>query len=468
MAIGKNFQIRAERFTPQIARARQLAASGKFDPVAGVSVTYNENNQELSTLNNGLVVPVVVPASGTSDLFARTTGMVVDSSIAGLSPWGLTYDIGGSATQTTDNRIANDRFNSFFGIAITQPLLKNFGTDVQLAQLRIARADRAISEWTLRERIIQVVTDTVNTYCELYFAKENLGVEERSRALAAQLLADNLKRAEIGVMSPLDVMQARADLAARDGKVLVATRVMLDNENFLKQLVTDEVFRVLQTRLEIASLPDLPDAKADKEKDFPLAFQMRPDYRQALLELQKRQINVVFARNQTLPRLDLVASFGINGIDSSLAESFQRVTGQNTNNLTWTTGIVGSLPIPNRTARGELEANKLETARGLVELKRLEQSILVEADNAAGQIETTRERIAATAAALDFAQKTLEAAQARLASGTTTTFEVLQFQRDLATAEINAVRARADHIRAIAAYARATGLTLVKNRITID
>jgi outer membrane protein TolC len=116
----------------------------------------------------------------------------------------------------------------------------------------------------------------------------------------------------------------------------------------------------------------------------------------------------------------------------------------------------------------QLEANKLEVAKALVELKRLEQLILIEADNAAGQIDTTRKRIEATTAALDFARKTLEAAQARLASGTTTTFEVLQFQRDLATAEISQIRARADHIRAIAEYARVTGLTLVRNGISIE
>jgi len=467
-ALSKNFQIRAEKLTPQIARARQLSASGKFDPVAEVSVTYDENNQELRTLNNELLAPTAEAGGETPDLFALSTGLEVDSSISGLSPWGMTYDIGGSTTRNTSNRISNERFDSFFGISLTQPLLRNFGTDVNLAQLRLARADRAISEWTLRERIIQVVTDTVNTYCDLFVATENLGVEERSRALSAQLLADNLKRAEIGVMSPLDVIQARADLASREERVLVARRTMLNNENFLKQLVTDEVFQVLSTRIEIAELPDLGGVKADKEKDFPMAFQMRPDYRQALLELQKRQINVVFARNQMLPRLDLVASFGINGIDTSLASSITRVAGQDNNNLAWTGGVVGSLPIPNREARGEAEVRQLETARALVELKRLEQAILVEADNAAGQIETARELIAATSAAYEFAQKTLDAAQARLASGTTTTFEVLQFQRDLATAEINAIRARADHIRAIAAYARATGLTLAKNRISIE
>ena len=93
MALGKNFQIRAARFTPQIARARQLSASGKFDPVAGVSVTYDEKNQELRTLNNELVSPVAVPGGETPDLFARTSGLVVDSSIAGLSPWGLTLSL---------------------------------------------------------------------------------------------------------------------------------------------------------------------------------------------------------------------------------------------------------------------------------------------------------------------------------------------------------------------------------------
>ncbi len=467
-ALAKNFEIRAEKFTPKIARARQLSASGKFDPTVEVSITYDENNTELRTLNSELNTPTLGPGGDTPLLFARTSGSELDSSITGLTPWGLTYDLGASSTRNTDNRLNNDRYNSFLGLNITQPLLKNFGTDVNLAQLRIARANRAISEWTLRERVIQIVTDTVNTYCDLFVARENLGVEERSKELSARLLSDNLKRAEIGVMSPLDVMQARTDLAAREERVLVATRSMLDSENFLKQLVTDEVFNVLQTRLEIDSLPDLPNVKANPEKDFPLAFQIRPDYRQALLDLQKRQINVVFSRNQTLPRLDLVASFGVNGIDTGLSDSLQRVTGQAGTNYTWSSGIVGSLPVPNRTARGNLEANKLEIAQGLVSLKRLEQTILVEADNAAGQIETTRKRIDATTTALEFARETLNAAQARLTSGTSTTFEVLQFQRDLATAEINQIRARADHIRAIAEYARVTGLTLVRNGISID
>ena len=70
--------------------------------------------------------------------------------------------------------------------------------------------------------------------------------------------------------------------------------------------------------------------------------------------------------------------------------------------------------------------------------------------------------------AREFAQATLDAAQARLNSGTTTTFEVLQFQRDFATAQVNELRARADFIIAVARYARLTGTTLDRNRIFLD
>ncbi len=465
LALAKNFSIRVEEFSPRIAKARQTSVSGKFDPIVSASATYSSSQTELRTLNNNLDVPTAVPGGDTPDLFNNQNGQEFDSSIAGLLPTGMTYDFGPSLTVNTDDRRDFTQYNSFFGLSLSQPLLKNFGTAVNLADVRTARADQSISQWALRAQIIDTITETIFVYCDLHFAIGNLGVERRSRSLSAQLLDDNSKRAEIGVMSPLDVMQARADLASREERVLVAERAVADNENFLKQLVTDQIPEVLSTGVTVTS-PTLPDTAApDVERDFVRVFQLRPDYRQALLDIQKRQINVVFTRNQALPRLDLVGSLGVNGIDKSLASSFERMSGGKNNNLAWDIGAIFSLPVPNREARGNLEISKLEALRSLVSLKRLEQAILVESDNAAGQIETARKRIEATRIAREFAQMTLEAAQARLASGTSTTFEVLQFQRDLATAEVSELRANTDFIKALAEYARRTGTTLDPGRI---
>ncbi len=469
MALARNFRIKVEEFSPKIAKAQQKSASGRFDPRLEASYTYDENQTELRTLNTDIDAPTVVPGDPTPDLFARQTGQEIDTAITGLLPWGMTYDIGPSLSIDTDSQRdpAFTRYNSFFGLSLAQPLLKNFGTDVNLADIRIARADRAISQWQLRQQVMDVVTETISTYAELYFSLDNLDVERRSRDLAGQLVSDNVKRVEIGVMAPLDITQARSDFASREERVLVAERAVADNENFLKQLVTDEIANLLETRLHIVE-PTLPETKINRRADYSRAFELRPDYRQALLNIQKSQITVIFTRNQALPRLDLVGSLGINGIDTDLAGSFSRVSGNENNNLAWNAGAIFSVPIPNRTGVGNLEVSKFQALQALVDLKRLEQAILVEADNAAGQIDTTRKRIEAARVAREFAAQTLEAAQGRLASGTSTTFEVLQFQRDLATAEASEFRAKADHIQAVARYARLTGSTLERNRIILE
>lgn len=467
-ALASNFQIQIEQFSPQIARARQLRDSGKFDPTLQLSYTYDQQIQELRTLTSTLDVPTAEPGEPDPELFATNSGNEFDASVAGLLPWGMTYDFGASATSSGDSRRDITRYDSFLGINLAQPLLRNFGTNVNLASIRIARTNLAISQWQLRQRVIDVVTETILVYNELYFFLNNLEVELRSRELAAQLLEDNRKRAAIGVMAPLDIVQAQADLAAREERVLVADRSAKDTENLLKGLISDDVSEILARRLSITPPPTAMNFRPDLQRDFAAAFELRPDYREALLDLQRRNISLVFIRSQVLPRLDLVGSFGVNGIDTSLGSSIGRIPRSGDQNWAAAVGAVFSVPIPNRTARGEALVSELEIAQALVALQRLEQNVLIEADNAAGQIETTRKRIEASREARRFAELTLEAGQTRLASGTTTTFEVLQFQRDLAQARINEVRAMVDHNRAIAEYARRTGTTLLFNGISLD
>lgn len=465
-ALAKNFEIKIEEFSPRIARAQQQSASGRFDPTLQLSYEYEAEQNELRTLSTDLNIDQTTGDGTLQPLFIRRDGDNYNGSIIGLTPWGLTYDLEFNANRDGDTRQEFDRFDTFLGLTLVQPLLRGFGTDVNLSSIRIARADRAISEWQLRASVINVLTRTITTYNDLWFAINNLRVEERSRALAGQLLQNNIKRAEIGVMSPLDVVQAQADLAAREERVLVAERLLADTENFLKQLVTDELSDFLDTRVEIAPPPDISNQfDIDVRRDVAVALEQRPDFRQALLDLQKDRINVVFTRNQVLPQLDLVASFGINGVDTDFLASTSNL--QEAKNVAWSAGATFELPVPNREARGNRDEAQLTVAQALVDLKRLEQSIIVGVDNAAGQVETTAQRIKAASAARRFAAQTLAAGEVRLSSGTATTFEVLQFQRDLATAEIAELQAIVDHNKALAEYAQQTATTLERSGVII-
>jgi len=184
--------------------------------------------------------------------------------------------------------------------------------------------------------------------------------------------------------------------------------------------------------------------------------------------LRLRDIEIVVSRNQKLPRLDLTGSLNLLGVQQEdAASSFGFFDGDVASPNSWSVGVVFRLPIPNRSARGRYNAAKLQKAQALLDLHRLEQVIIVEVANAATEVETAHKRIQTTREALDLAHQSLEAGGDRLKAGSATPFEVLELQRRLAEAEAAVIRAEADYRNALSEYDRRTGMTLLRNGITI-
>ena len=207
------------------------------------------------------------------------------------------------------------------------------------------------------------------------------------------------------------------------------------------------------------------NARADVNAGIATAMENRPDYRAALIELEQRHITLAFEKNAALPRLDLTGSLRLLGFDNDVGTSLDRVTKRD--QTQWSAGAIFSVPIPNREGRGAANAARLSAAQGLVDLQRLEQQIVVDVDNASGQIIAARQRIASTAEASKLAQESLDAGEERLRAGTGTTFEVLELQKRLVEAEYAQLRARADYNEAVNTYYKQTGVTLRQYRVSI-
>src|SRR5207249_2568859 len=154
LALDKNFQIQVELFTPIIAHEQLRFQSGKFDPAFSLGYTRSEDTiRKLSSADP------LLPHS----LVTQTDNASVG--LTGLTPWGLSYTVGG----VTRNERATPRgFDSDFttqaAVSITQPLLRGFGPSANLAQIRIARENVRISDWVLRQRVIDVVTQIYAIY----------------------------------------------------------------------------------------------------------------------------------------------------------------------------------------------------------------------------------------------------------------------------------------------------------------
>ncbi len=454
-ALSKSFAIQVQRFDPKIAKEGVTQALGHFDPVFDITIQRSEDKRE-NVFEGG--VRLEQHATHRLDQFS--------AGLSGATAIGLTYDIGlGTRNDLASfNHFLND-YETRGSVTLTQPLLRGFGPAANLAQVRIARNNVMVSQWALRKTIIDIITETNFVYNELHFAHEALLVAERSRELARQLFNDNQSRYKIGTMAQLDVTEARAQVAAREEAVILAQRVVRDNENFLKQLVTNDMERMLAIAVEIAPPPATP-FQTDVPAGIRDALELRPDYRQNVLEIQNRNITLAFTKNDALPRFDLTGSLAMLGFDNDFGTSLSRVTQRDQS--VWTIGAIVSIPIPNRAGRGAATAAKLEAARALVSLQQLEQQIVVDVDNASGQVTTSRERIVSTRESRRLAAETLDAGQARLHAGSGTTFEVLELQKKLTEAEAAVLRAEADYNKAIGEYHRQTGTALRVHNVVLQ
>ena len=458
LALAKNFAIQVEGYDAAIASARVTESLGKFDPVLSASYTTAGNRNPLLTFD---------PTSGRRNTTYDTSDNY-DVGASGLLPWGMTYRLGASTTNArgTFNGYA-DNYDSFAGFSGTQPLLRDFGFGPTLASIRIARANRGISEWQFRATVMNVITSVTYAYHDLNFAYAALRSAARSRDLATGLLEENEKRFKVGSMSEYDVTSARARAAGREENVLSAERRVRDAENLLKQLISDDrTPALLDRRLAIEPPAPAPIVVVDPATDFHTALEKRPDYQQAKLALKRSDINSRLQRNQLLPRVDLVGSYGYSGVDPDRAASRRQVQDKDYRSYSW--GVAVSVPLTFTTERGRYRAAKLQQRQSATQLEELEQAIVVSVGNAAGQIETTQQRIQSARRARQLAQSTLDAEVKRLRVGQSSTFFVAQQQELLSIAEVREAAAMSDYHKALAEYDRQLGVTLEKLNVSLE
>ncbi|MBK9992005.1 MAG: TolC family protein [Verrucomicrobia bacterium] len=457
LALEKSFIIKVSAFEPAIARAGLTEAWGRYDP--RITGSYQETRDEEPKLTD--------PFTGLRPSAAFTKTNDASLGLEGQLPLGTNYYFGASTTnyRGTFNNHA-DTYTTFAGVTVTQPLLRDFGLNPGLYQIRIARTNLAISEWDYRQTVTNLITQVIYAYSDLHLAQAYLSSTRRSRDMAVQLYNENEGRRKRGAMSEYDVLSARARVANREDYVLKAELGVRVAENALKQLITDErnaEFFVWHLAIEV--LPPATSDAIDAAAGFRSALTQRPDYRRACLNVEKSGLDRRYQRNQLLPRVDLNGSYGYNGIGSDFANS--RTDTRSQNFVSSSAGVSVNVPIASATERGRARAAKLRLRQAETNLQRLEQDILVDVNNAAQQVESTRQRVATTKIARELNEEMLESELKRLRAGTGSTFSVLYQQEELSGAEIAAAQAMADHSKAIAEYDRQIGHTLDTHHIAL-
>jgi HAE1 family hydrophobic/amphiphilic exporter-1 len=475
MAVQNNPDLAVARFDPSIGDAQVAAARGAFGPTLTGGVLRNDQSQPPTNLFAG-------------DQGIQTNLWSSDVGVSQLLPWGGgSYTAGLTAARTsTDSLLTtlNPQLDAGLALGLSQPLLRDFRIDAPRAQLDVSQRNRDILNSRFRETSVNTSADAERSYWLLVSAVALVDVQQRSLDLALELERNNRARVDVGQSPPLDLVAARAEVAQRQENLIIARTAALQAEDNLRTLIIDpKRGDYWNVRIEPADRQPVVAALPDVDAAVRRALGERTDLEQARSAIQISETNVSLSKSQTLPDLRVQANYNPTGaggtrlireggfpgtVVGSVDTSFGSVLGQvfSFDYPTWTLGLTFSYPLGNSTAEANLARARLERDQAAARLRSNEVVAVREVRQAALRLEQNRQRIETTKLGRELAEQRLDAEQRRYEVGMSTSFLVIQAQRDLAIARNNELQALLDYQLAVIAFETSqqtsTGTTLTR------
>ena len=344
--------------------------------------------------------------------------------------------------------VFSPEFQSTTVLNVVQPLLQGRGSRSTLAENRLAEIGVEEAGLRVQASAERLISQILVTYAEVVFARENLKVKQDAVQLAEDLVSENRRRVEEGMMSPIDVTQAQARRAEAMEEV-VSARVFL-NERVNRLLgLTQRDFDSSEQVSIVGSVTHLmPDLQAEGVEVARAALTANPAFLAVLKRAEAEDVRLEFSRDQALPQLDLEASLGLNGLGGGYNDSYSDY-GSEGRSPDWSVGVTFSVPLDRKAERAQVRIAKRARERALMEVKQAEIQLLVELENAVQEYKASLQRNEFVKETVRLAEEGLRSEERRLASGVTTSYNVLNQQRDLSFARTRALAVEVESFSAL-------------------
>jgi outer membrane protein TolC len=430
-------------------------------------------------------------SSGTNNLI--NNGVLGSFGIQRGFSTGATLNLGYSSlrqnTNSTQANLSPYTLGSL-GLTVVQPFFQGFGLGVNRRFIRIARNNQHISDSVFREQLIGTASDVIRLYWDLVSLSEDVKVKQTAVSLAQKLYEDNKAQVETGTLPPLELKRAQVEVSRTQEDLTNARSLLLEQELILKNVLTRDA--AADPELARASITPLDQIQVPQRDDLPpeadliaQAMQNRPDLESAHLQITNSEMSLRGSKNALLPEVDLVGSYqsnslagqinrlqsaGVPNADPSLLGGYGTNLSQLFNGRypNYSLGLQLSIPLGNRVARADLARDQVQLRQTEVRLHQLENQIKLEVQTALVALQRARTAYAAAVQTRQLQEEALAAEQERYAVGASTSFFVIQYERDLTQARSTEVATAGAYGKARVALDRAIGATLQNHHISVD
>jgi outer membrane protein TolC len=449
VALENNRGLIVQRYNPGIKRTLEQQQLAAFDPSLTGSASFIRNRET---------------AFGTGNQ-SLTQGYVAQAGLQEFLPTGTTLNFTGDTAINQFPDWNDPRYSTNFHMSATQSLMRGFGLDVNLADLRQARIATLQTEYDLRGTAETLVASTEEGYWDYALALRKVEIYQQSLAIAQQQLQETQERIRVGKLAPTELAASQATVAQRQEDLINARSTIETTRIQLLRLMSPPGENPLGREVTLSYEKVLPnDEIGDVEQHIQVAMRLRPDLNQARLQVNSDNLTIVQTKNGLLPQLDTFVNLGRTGYASSFGHSIGNFT--DADNYGVEAGISSfQYTLGNRDARAAYTRSVFTRDQALESLSNLEQLAEVDVRLAFVEVIRSKEQIAATRATRVFQEEKLRAETERLRVGKSTTLLVSIAQNDLLTSQIAEVEAVVSYVKALVELYRLEGSLLERRGV---
>ena len=469
-AMEHNLSIKIQSYTPAISESEIVAAEAVFDPTFVGQIQYQHLDQPTPYAET--------LGSSTSPVGINNEDQVNSQvGVKKLLSTGGTVSLFGSDnyqdfhTSTSLPPDINPSHTADLAIELKQPLLQGFGSQVNNADIYIARRNQQIALSEFRAQVIKIVSRVERTYLQLAQATADLHFERQLVRQAEKTLLRLKHRLQMDVDS-VQMNQARAAVDLAQYNLASVQKRVGDLSETLKALLNDPAIPVGPgPNIITTSKPVAVPFAFDLDQDIATALQQRGLMRRDRMAVEKAGIRRSVAENALLPKADLIAATDSAGLspDGSFPGGFNRMISDP--HVGFTVGMDLEIPIGNRAARARLYRRRMLRRQALTQMLKDAQNIardvasdLLNLTQDWRQVHLARRRRKSAAAVLRGLEVEELSGQALVP-----TFLQLELnaQQDLAQAEIAETQALTSYNIDMVKFQRDKGTLLEFDRVAI-
>jgi outer membrane protein TolC len=358
--------------------------------------------------------------------------------------------------------VRNPDYGSNVGLLIRQPLLKDAWSTVNLAPLARAKVTAERSLFELRSDVLDLVLNTEIAYWNLVYTRADKALTASSMALAKNLLEENGERKRLGLVTPLEVLQAEAEFLNQQEAIIQADRAIEDAQDVLRHAMGQTDFmETISGEILVTSLPDKMEPLrpiGDVVKDTVISD---VDAKVQERRIEVERINRILAQDETRPDLDLTAGVTYLGRDQDGNTAYRGA--YNADGHDWTLGLEVRMPWGFRDARARARQADRALESATLQLYSIKQEKALAARNAWRSASTGFKRIEVTRASVVLNEEAFEQERARYSSGLVPYRSLLEAQRDYDRAKSNYLQSIIEALRATVRLSRVDGTLLARN-----